>query len=159
MGIDRIRNTGNGLSLQQGTLPCLTGKPLAAGDEGEVLSLQHPLLLSPYLGGKVVGGTTSRQQTALLAMGLEIPAVEGQVTDGRGWPDVMHRPYYLFATLQYLADILQGEHPLVDPVQVDDIGFLELPQAGDVCPGIGNIDVKEVGTAQPQMKPYTASLP
>ena len=66
------------------------------------------------------------------------------VADARAGPHVVHCPYHGLARGQYLFDILQGEHALVDPVQVDDVGLAEFGQGGDVRPRVGNVYGKEV---------------
>ena len=122
-------------------------------------ALQHPLLLPPDLCRQVVPRPASWQQAALLALRLEAATVKGQVADSGGWPDVVHRPYHPFPTGQYLADVLEREHALVDPVQVDDIRLLELTQSGDICPAIGDIHVEEVLAAQVEAQPDTKTFP
>ena len=86
-------------------------------------------------------------------------AVECQVTDGRGRPDVVHSPNHGFAGLQNLTDALQRQHALVHPVQVDDVSLLELRQLGDVRAAIGNVDLEEMLAAQVQACPDNKTFP
>ena len=71
-------------------------------------------------------------------------AVEGEVADGGGGPDVVHGPHHRLATLQDAAYAAEGEHALIDPMQVDDVGLTELPQLSDVDACIGNVNVEQV---------------
>ena len=66
------------------------------------------------------------------------------MTDGCGRPDVVHGPYDGFAASQDLMDATQRKHALIDPVQMDDVGLLELRQTGDVRTGIGKVDLKQM---------------
>ena len=74
--------------------------------------------------------------------------VHCQVTDGSGRPDVVHGPYHTLAAKQYLADVLQRQHALIDPVQMDNVGFLEFRQVGDVCATVGYVDIEQMVALQ-----------
>ena len=71
----------------------------------------------------------------------------------------MHRPDNRFTALQDLTDTTQGEHTLIDPVQMDDVGFLELAQTSDIRTSIGDIDLKEVGSGEVEMTEYNETFP
>ena len=66
------------------------------------------------------------------------------MADGGGRPRVVHGPHHGFPAVEHLLDALEREHALVDPMQVNDIGLLELPQPGDVEARVGDVDLKEV---------------
>ena len=81
------------------------------------------------------------------------------MTDGSRRPNVMHCPYHTFAALKNFADILQRQHALVDPMQVDDVGFLEFWQSGDVCTAVGDVYLEQMVALQVQMQPDTETFP
>jgi len=99
----------------------------------------------------------------MVAAGSEVTAAQRQVADTCCRPDVVHSPHHRFAAAQDLVDALQREHALVDPVQMDNIGFLELLQPGDVVAGIGNVDLKKMlpGETAPDKddKPFPEEVP
>ena len=71
-------------------------------------------------------------------------ALAGVVADTGTRPHIVHGPYHGFARGKDLLDVFQRKHTLVYPVEVDDVGLLELRQSGDVRAGIGDIDGKQV---------------
>ena len=148
VGVDGVGDAGDLLSLKQGTGFRLAFKPSAAGDVVDVLTFEHPLFLVPDAGGEVVVGASARKQAAVVTDGSEVSAAEGDVTERCSRPDVVHRPDHGFARAQNLADGADGEHALIDPMEVDDVGLLELRQAGDVRTGIGKVDLKEMTTGE-----------
>jgi hypothetical protein len=107
------------------------------------VTVQHLFLALPYPGGKVSLPSSIRQILAMLASLREIRTPEREVTDGCGRPDIMHRPDNRLPAIQYLPDILQRKHSLIDPMQMDDVCFLKLTQGGNVRTGIGNVNLKQ----------------
>ena len=71
----------------------------------------------------------------------------------------MHRPHHWLAGVENLADVAQREHALVHPVQVDDIGFLELRQTGDIGADVGNVNLEEVLPQEVQAPEHRPALP
>ena len=55
-------------------------------------------------GGKVVVRASARKQAAVVTAGCEAAASECDVTEGRSWPDVVHRPDNGLARAQDLPD-------------------------------------------------------
>ncbi len=65
-------------------------------------------------------------------MCLKFRAFPRAVADTGGTPLVVHGPYHRLAAREDFPQVLHGQHPLVYPVQVDDVRFLEAWQFGDV---------------------------
>ena len=132
MGVDGVWYAGDLLPLKQGTGLRLAFKPPAASDVVDVLAVEHAHFFVPDAGGEVAVGTSARKQAAMVTTRGETTTAEGDVTERCSRPDVVHRPDHGFARAQNLADGADGEHALIDPMEVDDVGLLELRQAGDV---------------------------
>ena len=66
------------------------------------------------------------------------------MADAGAGPHIVHGPYYRFAGSQNLADGVERQHPLVDPVQMDDICLLKFGKRSDVRTGIGDIYGEEI---------------
>ena len=147
------------MTFEKGTLLRLRLQPTAAGHIVDVLILKHTAFPFPYDGCQIASRTTSRQEPTLLACCGEVSATQRQMTDGCSRPDVVHGPDDGFAAPQYLPDILEREHALIDPVQVDDIGFFELPETGDVCAGVGDIHLEEMLPREMQTAENDKPLP
>ena len=62
------------------------------------------------------------------------------MADGGTFPHVVHRPDNRFAGGDDLLNIVQGQHALIDPMQVNDICLFEKRKPGDIEPRIGNGD-------------------
>ena len=60
------------------------------------------------------------------------------MADGGTFPHVMHRPNNRFAGGDDLLNIVQGQHALINPMQVNDICLFENRKPGDIEPRIGN---------------------
>ena len=86
----------------------------------------------------------STQEGAAVALAAIGHAGMGMVADGRARPHVVQRPDDRFGALEYLLQVAERQHALVDPVEVDDVGLTECPCAGDVETGVGDGDGKEV---------------
>ena len=82
----------------------------------------------------------------------------GVMTDRGGGPQVVHRPHHGFL-LDDLTDILQRQHALVDPMQVDHVSLLKLGQAGDIRAAIGDVHFEEAFLLQVHRQPDTEALP
>ena len=159
MGVYRVWHTRHLLTIQQGTLLRLRLQPMAASHKVDALVFDHTTLLLPYRGGEIVARTTSRQEPTMVALTGEVTTAQRDMTDGRGWPDIVHRPHHRLAATQYLTDATQGEHTLIDPVEVDDVGLLEFTQAGDVGTRIGNIHLKEMSALKAEPTEDDQPLP
>ena len=79
----------------------------------------------------------------MVAMSGEAVACLSMVADAGHRPHVVQRPDNRLAGIQNLLQVVQRQHPLVHPVQMDDIGLLEFRQRGDVGPRVGNIYGKQ----------------
>ena len=60
----------------------------------------------------------------------------------------MHGPDHPLPAAQNLLQVVEREHGLVGPVQVDDVGLSELGQAGDVVAEARGVDGKEPFAAE-----------
>ena len=76
-----------------------------------------------------------------------------------GWPHVVHGPYYGFPAFEDLADGTQREHALINPVQMDDVGFLEFRQTCYVVARIGDVDVEEMLFGEAHVPEDAPTLP
>ena len=90
---------------------------------------------------------------------LKVRAAASIMTDGCGWPDIMHGPYYGFPGIKNLTDSSQRKHALVDPVQVNDISLLELTQTSYISAAIGNINLKKMLALEMQTTEDNQALP
>ena len=81
------------------------------------------------------------------------------MTDGRRWPNIVHRPYHRFSALQNLADIVQRQHSLINPMQVNNVGLLEFRQFRNVSATIGNIYFEQVFAFKMKSCPHNKALP
>ena len=104
MGVDGVGHTRYLLPFQQGTLLGFGLEPTAAGHEIDVLAFEHTMLLLPYRGGEIVTRTASWQEPTMVALTGEVTTAQRDMTDGRGWPDIVHRPHHRLATAQNLTD-------------------------------------------------------
>ena len=157
-GIDGVGNVHHALSGQQCTLARLASQPLTASHEADMLTTQHTLLGTPHAIGQsaaVVGG----QQRTGPALVVELFAATGVMTDGRGRPQVVHRPYYRLARQQDAPYVLQRQHALVHPVQMDDVGFLKFGQTRDVGAAVGDVHLKHTGILEMHVQPDDQPLP
>ena len=59
-------------------------------------------------------------------------------------PHVVQRPHNRLATVDNLTDAFQRKESLIDPMQMNDVCFLEFRQRRDVCSRIGNVYLKQV---------------
>ena len=111
------------------------------------------------LSGEIIIITASRQQRTIAASFLVAFAISCIVADGRQRPEVVHGPYHRFSALQNASDAAQREHALIDPLQVDDVGLLELPQSGDVGTGIRHVNLKETFPGEMEMAEQAPAFP
>ena len=68
----------------------------------------------------------------------------GMMADAGAGPHVVHGPYDGLSRSENLSEVIEREHSLIHPMQMDDIGLLEFGQGGDVRSGVGYIYRKEV---------------
>ena len=71
----------------------------------------------------------------------------------------MHGPYHRLAAAQDLTDVLEGEHTLINPMQVDDVGFLKLTEGGDIRSRVGDIHLEKMLPGEMQTAKDNKSLP
>ena len=157
-GVDGVGYGAGLLSLQEPALACFALQPVAARYKGDASAGEHALLASPGGVGEVVAAV-SGQIGAVGAVALEPLTPQGEVAYRRGGPDVVHRPYHRLSRVEYLADILQREHALVYPVQMDDVCLLEFGQLCDVGACVGGVYLPQMAAVQPQMEIYRQSFP
>ena len=84
---------------------------------------------------------------------------QSEVADGRGRPHIVHRPDHRFTAVDNLSDILERQHTLVDPMQMNDIRLLELWQGSDVETDVGDVYAKEVLAREMEMPEDAPSFP
>lgn len=65
------------------------------------------------------------------------------MADAGEGPHVVHGPYDPLAASQDASDLGEREHGLIGPMEMDNVGFKELGQAGDVSAVAGGVDGKE----------------
>ena len=144
LGVDGVGDVRDVLALQQEALPRQSFQPAAACHKADV-ALRHPLRLLPeHFPGKVVGTPLPVELGTVEAAGLIACAVVGIVADAREGPHVVHCPHDGFARSGYLAELLEREHALVHPVQVDDVRLLEFRQLRDVDARVGDVHLEQV---------------
>ncbi len=124
-GGECVGDDGNGLFLEQGTLEDLRGEPGADGNDIQLAGMgEQSLFLLEYTMCQVVPAGEA-QEAAVPAFAFEAGAGVGVVADGRAFPHVVHGPDDGFARLQDFLYVADGEHALVNPVKVYDVGFAE----------------------------------
>ena len=67
------------------------------------------------------------------------------MADAEVRPFVVQRPNDPLAAAHNLVYPVEREHPLIDPMQVDDVCLLELAGAGDVDACVGNVCLPKMG--------------
>lgn len=95
----------------------------------------------------------------MTTLGLKVPALQRQMTNSRCRPYVVHRPHNWFACIQNLANTLQRQHALIDPVQMNDVCLPEFRQLRNIGSAVGYIHFKQVPPAEVQPCPYHQSFP
>ena len=93
------------------------------------------------------------------ALGGKLLTAQGNMTEGRRRPDIVHRPDHRLPALQDLLNPLERKHTLIDPMQVDDISLLEFRQLRDIRARIGDIDLKQMLTGEMQATEDHQPLP
>lgn len=116
------------MPAEEGACPGTFFQPAAAGDEVDVTVAIQCLLFVEDAVGKVTFASTSVDEGAVVAFLLVVGALAGMVTDASAGPHVVHGPDDGLARGENLLDVLQREHPLVYPVQMDDVCLLEFGQ-------------------------------
>jgi len=91
-------------------------------------------------------------------MGI-VPAAGRMVADAGKGPHVVQGPDHLFTGCNDLADFIEREHSLIDPVQVDDIGLFEFRQIGDGKSAVGDRNIEQILSGQPVLQKDDAPFP
>ena len=159
MGVDRVGDAGDLLSLEQGTGLCLTFEPTAASDIIDAFAIEHTFLLTPDAGREIIAGTSAREQTTVVTGCGKMATTQSDMTERRSRPDVVHRPDHRFTRAQYLPDSTKREHTLIDPMEVDHVGLTELRQTGDIGASIGDVDLEKMTTGKVQTTEDDEALP
>jgi len=159
VGVDGVGDGHDGLSLQEGTVACPFFQPVAARDEGDGVAGVELLLLAENPVGQVLAAASAVEEGAVVAVGVVLVALAGVVADAGAGPHVVHGPDNGFARGQNLFEVAQRKHALVYPVQVYDVGLLELGQQGDVGASVGYVDGKEVVLLEAVGAPDDGTLP
>ena len=84
------------------------------------------------------------QKGTVMTTGVIVLAITGMMADSCCRPEVVHGPYNGFPAVKYLTEILYRQHPLIDPVQVDNICLSELRQASNVRPCVRDVNTEEI---------------
>ena len=92
------------------------------------------------------------------AAGLPSFARTSLMTHAGHGPHVVHGPYDGFAALQDFLHIAQRQHTLIEPMQMYDVGLLELGQSCDVGAMCRGIDGKQIFSAAAIGPHYTQAL-
>ena len=159
MRIDGIGNARNLLSLEQSTRLCLRLQPSATGHIIDISICEYLLLLPPDGRRQIIVSPATRQIFAISTAVDKITATECEVTDSRSRPDIVHGPHHGFPASQDLLDAVQREHALIDPMQMDDVGLLKLPQFGNVGTAIGDVNFEKMLAREVQLTEDDESLP
>ena len=159
VGIDGIGDGGDLLPDQECALACQSFQPPAASHENDMCPAQHLSLPPEHLGREVVRAAPVQEQGTVVAFGLVFRALPAVMADAGKRPLVVHRPHDGFAAVYDAAYVFQGKEALVDPMQVDDIGFLEFRQCGDVRTGVGQVHLEQVVLLEPVGFPDADAFP
>ena len=144
IGIDGVGDVHHGMSAEQFAFPRQAFEPTAARHERDMPALIELLLLEEDAVRKVPLSTPSVEERTVMALLLVTGTLTRMMANAGAGPHIVHGPHDGFARCQDFLDIFQGEHTLVYPVEVDDVGLLKLRQGGDVAAGIGYVDGKKV---------------
>ena len=120
---------------------------------------QHLLLAAEHPGGKVVCGTSAREQRAMMALGLIFRAFATVMANAGERPLVMQRPHDRFPAVNDATDVFQRKETLVHPMEMDEVGFLKFGEGRDVRTGVGQIYLKQVFTVETVGRPYHKTFP
>ena len=120
-----IRNAGDVEASQQPTLPSLVCNPLAAADERNAPLRIGGRLLIEDLPRQVMRRRIAQLRT-VVAMGVEMSALASMVADGCCRPHIMHGPHHWFSAGKDAPQLTEGEEPLIDPMQMNDVCLTEL---------------------------------
>ena len=77
-------------------------------------------------------GPWCHQLRAVMTVNKKMFARARMMTDGCAGPHVMHGPHHGLAAAQDAGELMEGEHALVDPVQMNDVCGLELGKLCDI---------------------------
>ena len=81
------------------------------------------------------------------------------MADARHGPHVMHGPHHGLTAAQNAAYVLQREHALVYPSQMDDIGLAVFGEMRNVAARIGKVDLEEMVAVEMKMPKHAPTLP
>ena len=155
-GIDGIGDVGDGVALRQCTLACQIGHPAAATHKSDVPALIHGPLAVKNPPCQV---PLTLQHRATLAPSPILLTHARIVADASEIPLVVQGHHHRLATGKDAFQVIERQESLVDPMQMDDIGLLELVHRGDVGARIGDIHLKYSLLAQVVGQPDDATLP
>lgn len=99
------------------------------------------------------------QVHAAATLYLKVLARQGKVANTRCRPHVAHSPHHRFAILKNLLNGAQRRHPLVNPLQMNNVSSLKLGQRRDTGTHIGYINMEQMMFTEMQMPKYTLALP
>ena len=68
------------------------------------------------------------------------------MTDTKVGPFIVERPHNTLTATHDFIQSFERKHPLIDPVQMDDVCLLEFLGMGDVYARIGNVRLPKTGT-------------
>lgn len=158
VGVDGVGYAGDAVAVEQGRLSGEVGEPLATAHEVDGHEAVGRRVEGGFAG--VGGGGEAGREGTRAAGGAVVPCgtLVGVVAHGGEGPHVVHRPHHGFARAAYGGNVVEGEHSLVYPVEMDDVGFLKSGQAGDVAALRGGVDGPEVAAAQLLVEPHFQPL-
>lgn len=159
VGIDRVGDAGNRVSGEQGAFLGQSFQPVAACYEIDVPSLIQLLLLAESPVGEVFSAAVAVDERTVATLLLIAGALAGMVADAGTRPHVVHGPYHGFARCKDFLDVLQRQHSLVYPVEMNDIRLLELRKRGNIRTCIGDVHGKDILLFEAVGFPYDDTLP
>ena len=103
--------------------------------------------------------SSARQVLTVHTTRAEVSTPQRQVAEGCGGPHVVHGPHHGLTATQYLPDDVQRQKALIDPMQVNDVGLLELRQPCDVGASIGQVYLEQVFAPEMQLTEHHETFP
>ena len=159
MCIYRIRDGFYPLTGKKSAELCLGSQPAAAGYERNASGTIYLLFFLPDTSREIILASSLGQVLTVAASVIIMMTPQGEVTDGRSWPDVVHGPDHWLATVHDFPDTFQRQHSLVDPMEMNHVSLLEFRKGSDIISCIGYIKGKEILFGKMQMPENAPALP
>ena len=143
VGVDSVRYAHHLVPLRQRSLISQFAEPFAARHK-MYLSLRISVdFVFKHAVGKVAL-IRAHQQSAVVAVRQPVFTLLGMVANARDGPHIVHCPYHGLPRLEDFCQIAQGKHPLVYPMEMNEVCFFKFAQLSDVHTMCARIDSPEV---------------